>query len=441
VALDPAAGRAYWSNSAGGGAGTQGISFANLDGSGGADLNTGTATLGNPTGVALDPAAGRIYWLDVSANVISFANLDGSGGGELNTGAATVNNPIGIALDPASRRIYWSNAAFGGGTQGISFANLDGSGGDDLNTAGATLANPFGVALDLAAGRIYWTNPGVGGGAQGISFAALDGSGGNDLPTPGAAQSGPVGAAVDPAAGRIYWANVGVGGGAQGISFAALDGSGGADLPTPGATMNFPVASALLKAPVGTGAPHVSGAAGRRSRLSCAQGSWAPDQWPSQLYRAPHGFAYQWSRNDKKIKAANASSYRPHAVGSYRCTVSAENQAGSSAQTSVTHVNFGFGQLIRNRRLGTAKLIVKVPRRGKVTLSAKMVKKQKRRSRLVSKAKHLHKASLRIIAKGAAKRRLQNNGTAKLKLKVAYRPKGGESSDLSRTVTLRLRGR
>ena len=246
---------------------------------------------------------------------------------------------------------------------------------------------------------------------------------------------------IDPAAGRIYWANAGISGGAQGISFAALDGSGGADFPTPGATQNFPVASALLKAPLGTGAPQVSGSAGRRSRLSCSQGSWAPDQWPSQLYRAPHSFAYQWSRNDKKIKAANAVIYHPHAIGNYRCTVSAENPAGSSAQTSITHVNFGFGQLIRNRRRGTAKLIVKVPRRGKVTVSGQMVKKQKRRSRLVSKARHLHKTSLQVVAKGSAEHTLKSSGTVELKLHVAFRPKGGKASSLTRMVALRRRGR
>ena len=41
--------------------------------------------------------------------MISFANLDGSGGGDLDTTGATVNNPHGLALDPVDNTIYWAN--------------------------------------------------------------------------------------------------------------------------------------------------------------------------------------------------------------------------------------------------------------------------------------------------------------------------------------------
>src|SRR5436309_1032098 len=92
-------------------------------------------------------AAGRIYWANYNANKISFANLNGSGGGDLNTGAATVNYPTGVAIDSASGRIYWANN--GAGT--ISFANLDGSGGGDLTITGTAVSDPAGVAIDPAA--------------------------------------------------------------------------------------------------------------------------------------------------------------------------------------------------------------------------------------------------------------------------------------------------
>ncbi len=72
-----AADRVYWVN----GSASNSISFANLDGSGGADLSLMGATPGGPFGLALYPAAGRIYWADPGVNKISFANLDGSGGG------------------------------------------------------------------------------------------------------------------------------------------------------------------------------------------------------------------------------------------------------------------------------------------------------------------------------------------------------------------------
>ena len=201
VAVDPVARRVYWANTnaINGILGT--ISWANLDGSGGGDLNTTGATAGcgpNPPpsppgpckalGLAVDPAAGKVYWSDFGAvNKISFANLNGSGGGDLNTTGATVSDPAGVAVDAAAGRIYWANAA----ANKISFARLDGSGGGDLSTAGASVKGPVGVAVDAAAGRIYWANGGGNGAgsptsAQKISWAKLDGSGGGDLKTTGA---------------------------------------------------------------------------------------------------------------------------------------------------------------------------------------------------------------------------------------------------------------
>jgi hypothetical protein len=83
-----------------------------------------------PIGVALDRAAGRIYWANFHGDTISYANLDGSGGGDLNTTGASVLGPRGLALDPPDNRVYWANPVAGT----ISYANLDGTGGgDDLD--------------------------------------------------------------------------------------------------------------------------------------------------------------------------------------------------------------------------------------------------------------------------------------------------------------------
>lgn len=88
--------------------------------------------------MAIDPAAGRIYWSNVSGQKISFANLDGSGGGDLNTAGATVSNPAGVSIDPGAGKIYWASVIAGK----ISFARLDNSGGGDLGTTGATTNFP-----------------------------------------------------------------------------------------------------------------------------------------------------------------------------------------------------------------------------------------------------------------------------------------------------------
>jgi hypothetical protein len=324
LAIDAASGRVYWANDA-----APKISFANLDGSGGGgDLNTTGATTNPLAGIAVHPAAGKIYWANVTPDTISFANLDGSGGGgDLNTGGATVDSAFGLTIDPAANRIYWPNRFAGT----INFANLDGSGGGgQLNTTGATIDHPVGVAIDPVAGRIYWANEEV----DKISFARLDGSGGNDLDTGGATVNRPYGVAIDPVAGRVYWANED----GNKISFAKLDGSGGGeDLITAGATVDGPAFPALLEAPSGVGAPVITGGSAPGSALACSQGSWASDLLGSFLYRAPQNFAYEWSREGATVAVAGGSSYTPPTVGDYRCKVSASNAAGSASQTSAPH--------------------------------------------------------------------------------------------------------
>jgi low density lipoprotein receptor-related protein 5/6 len=391
--------RVYWTNPS-----NRTISFANLDGSGGGgQLSTAGAAVDAPQGIAVDPAGGRIYWSDATENKISFARLEGSGGGgELAVGGASVDNPRGVAIDPAERRIYWANV----GDDTISFASLDGSGGGQLSTAGATVANPQGVALDLAAGRIYWANSGN----DTISFASLDGSGGGQLSTAGATPAGPLGVAIDPTAGRIIWSNFandtisfadldGSGGGGQistagatvvdpegvaidptagriywanvandTISFANLDGSGGgAQLSTAGANPQSPAFLVLVRAPVGTGAPAVSGGGEIGQELTCDQGSWAPDLPGSFLYRSARSYAHQWRVDGSEIVGATEATYTPASPGDYSCRVTATNGAGSTAQTSAPRTVRGTAptvpdlsiiELERNRKAGTATLTV-----------------------------------------------------------------------------------
>jgi DNA-binding beta-propeller fold protein YncE len=140
LALDRSAGRLYWANWDG-----NTISYANLDGSGGHDLNLGSATVDNPEGVGVSHAQNRLYYGNFDdtggpdpGDTISYVNLDGSGGANLQTPGATRDDPHGIAIDSTTRTIYWPNFA----GDSISYARLDGSGGADLPTPGATLDGP-----------------------------------------------------------------------------------------------------------------------------------------------------------------------------------------------------------------------------------------------------------------------------------------------------------
>jgi hypothetical protein len=311
----------------------------NLDGSGGGDLSTPGVTVDFPNGLAIDPAAGKLYWSNYGASEIAFARLDGTAADTLDTTGATVAGPIGVAIDPARGRIYWANNT--GLSNKISFANLDGSGGGgNLDTTGVTNNSAWGIALDVASGRAYFGNGNV------ISFARLDGSGGGDLSTPGATLTSASGPAIDVPSGRIYWADSSL----DTISFAALDGSGGDALPTAGASLGSPSLPALLKRPDGAGIPVIAGGSVTGSALSCSQGTWAPDLLGAFLYRAPAGFAFKWSRDGVDLPGATTSTLTAPEPGSYRCTVTASNFAGSSAQTSDAHAvalpTFGADTLV-----------------------------------------------------------------------------------------------
>jgi DNA-binding beta-propeller fold protein YncE len=323
MAIDSAGGRIYWANW---GLGPNGdgktISYANLNGTGGKTLLIDPALVNGPHGLAIDSETQRLYWPNFATSTISYANLDGSGGGNLKTGGATVNGPRGIAIDPKTRRIYWANWS---GNR-ISWAKLNGEGGGDLATGSATVNQPEGVALDPATNRIYWS---AFGAADKISYANLNGSDGGDLATGSATVNGPHGIAIDPAARRIYWPNSD----ANSISFASLDGSGGSNLATPGVPISEPDQPVLLEAPRPAGKPQVKGTGAVGSRLRC-RARWAPDLPGSLLYRGPQRLSYRWTRNGSPLHGGHAGSIRASRVGRYRCRVSGRNAAGRSSQTS-----------------------------------------------------------------------------------------------------------
>ncbi len=56
-----------------------------------------TSGLSEPAGLALDPGAGKMYWTDPGTGKIQRANLDGSGVEDLVTSG--LSGPAGLALD------------------------------------------------------------------------------------------------------------------------------------------------------------------------------------------------------------------------------------------------------------------------------------------------------------------------------------------------------
>ena len=309
IALDPAAGKIYWANWAG-----SEIRAANLDGTG--TPSTLFAAPGNRLcGVAVDPAARKVYWANFSTNEIRTGNLNGTGASTLFTDPAG-SAPSGVAIDPGSNKIYWTNQF----SDEVRAGNLDGSGAAQTLFSGED--NPIGVAADPVAGKVYWTDLN----SDTVRVGPLAGS------TAGAAQTlfnsaSPSGPAIDPTANKIYWASWTSG---LGIRTGNLDGTGTISTLFGGETQ--PLFAALLKAPVNTVRPEISGGAKVGKALTCQNGAWAPDLLASFLFRAPASFAYQWKRNGSTI--ATGPAFTPGLAGDYTCTVTAANQAGSTTQTS-----------------------------------------------------------------------------------------------------------
>jgi DNA-binding beta-propeller fold protein YncE len=367
----------YWNNY---GAEPETISVADISGQGGL-LNLSGIDLKSPEGMAIDSVTGRLYVASSNGGAdkkgeIQFANLDGSGAGVFTATGAPVNEPYGVVVDPATRTIYWANAGFEPEDKGsIAWAKLDGSSGGLLNTTGATVDDPYKIGLDPVNGRVYWGNN-IGANETVISYANVNNGGGGDLnitPTPESAYA----FAVDPAAGRLYWsegdddrfAYTGLLGGTRsildttgalvntsygfaldptlnkiywpnygnhedplnGLGFASLSGGGGGNI-SPTAPFDGPQDVLVLKSPTGTGAPTITRSS--PAALSCSQGSWTADFAGSFVYQAPHSINYQWALNGAAISGATASTLTATTPGSYACTVTATNQAGSASQTS-----------------------------------------------------------------------------------------------------------
>ena len=185
-------------------------------------------------------------------------------------------------------------------------------------------ANPIGVAVN--AGNIYWTNLNSGE-VRAANLADVPGT----ATTLFGGENGPGGVAIDPTANKIYW--VTFFGGA--VRAGNLDGSVGPSSPsTLFSGQSNPLFPAILKAPVNTGRPNISGGAKTGKELTCENGTWAPDLPGAFLYRAPASFSfYQWKRNGSDI--ATGATFTPNLPGDYTCIVTATNQAGSTlSQTS-----------------------------------------------------------------------------------------------------------
>jgi DNA-binding beta-propeller fold protein YncE len=331
VAIDPATGKIYWADTTSGA-----IRVANLDGTGAQNLYAGET---QPSGVAIDPASGLIYWADSVSRTgaIRVGSLDGTV--PARSLFAGESYPVGVAIDPADGKIYWGSYD----TFKIRVGNLNGTGATDLFTGENY---PTQLAVDPGAGKIYWTNEFNGS----VRAGNLNGTGATSLYT-GEGDIG--GVAIDPGAGKIYWTNWNLGT----IRIGSLDGSAPAQSLYTGQTDAWMLA--LLRAPLGTGVPQVSGSRAVGQTLTCSPGTWATDFLSGFLYRAPQSLAYQWTVNGAPIAGATTSSVVATTPGDYRCEEVATNAAGSTTQTSAA-VNIPLPPPLLGRKVNATPVAGKV---------------------------------------------------------------------------------
>jgi DNA-binding beta-propeller fold protein YncE len=335
MAIDSVTGRLYVASATAGADKKGEIQFANLDGSGAGVFGAPGAPVDEPYGVVVDPATRTIYWANSSGGnedkgSIAWAKLDGSAGGTLNTAGATLDGPYKIGLDPVNGRVYWGSYPDSGDVV-LSYANVNNTGGGDLSISPAP-ESAYAFAVDPAAGRLYWSE----GDDDRFAFTGLLGGSRSILDTTGAVVDSSYGFAIDPTLNKIYWPNYGNGDDpVNGLGFASVSGGGGGNV-TPTAPFNGAQDLLVLKSPTGTGAPTVTRDAANPAALSCSQGSWAGDFAGSFVYQAPQSLGYQWTLNGAAIAGATASTLTATAPGSYACTVTGTNHAGSAAQGSAT---------------------------------------------------------------------------------------------------------
>ena len=168
-----------------------------------ADLATSAQGLTMPGSIALDPLAGKMYWTDDGTpgepdGAIRRANLDGSNVENVKAG---LRDPVGIALDLDAGYLYWADRHWGNIYRGRlrNISNLT------AETVVSGLTKPYQIALDTTNGHMYWTERGEGEGRSKIRRADLDGQNVTNVDFQPAGPLNPYGLTLDPIAGKIYW--------------------------------------------------------------------------------------------------------------------------------------------------------------------------------------------------------------------------------------------
>ena len=405
----------YWAN-----LGLTSLGRANLNGTGA--NNAFRSTTGNPSGVAI--SATKIYWtmFGGGTNNVGVADLDGSNPNQALV--TTANIPSGLAVNGSN--IYWANQ----GDNHIGRSDLAG-GNQNLDlVTGATISAPSGMAVDSQ--HIYWANFSN----DTIGRADLDGSNPISNFIDNAHTDNPCEVAVD-GSGHLYWANFGDSTNGS-IGRADISSGSATDVQQnfiPGASGpcgvtadRFPVATSVSVScspdAVGIAQPatcsvsvvgSVTAGAGPTGAVSFSSGGGIFDSGgtcnlsPTSATQSSCSLSY--SRGDAASSTINASY-----AGDLK------NAAGT-ASDNLTVGALKITKIIKNKKRGTASLLIHAPGAGAVNLAGKSLKPA------ASTVGAAGDVTLRVKAKGKASKKLNQQGNAKVKLTLSFIPTGGGQTE------------
>ncbi len=369
----------------------------------------------DPWGVAFSPDGKTAYVPNESDNNVSVIDT------QTRQVVGTIpvgEGPINVVFSPNGKIAYVNN--YGGDSVSV----IDTQTRQTIGLPIPTGEEPWGLGLNPSATRLYVSNYDDG------TVSVIDTQTGQAAAGPIPTGEQPYELAATPDGKTVYVANYA----GESVSAINTQTNQATTIPVPGGP--WQIAIVPDQSPIAS----FTATASKQSSLSIA--------FNAVNALDPDGTiaSYNWSFGDGAT-APNAGPSTKHKyakAGTYTVGLSMTDNEGCSGlvftgrtafcngsnptqQLSVKAPNnFKFGNLIRNKGKGTAKLKVKVPYAGKLTLNGKKVKTVKR------SAKKAATVTLNIRPKPKAKKELNAKGSAKVQVKVKFTPTGGKAKSKSR---------
>lgn len=379
---------------------------------------------GTPWGLAFTSDGKTAYVTNYEANTLSVLDV----ASRQVVGTVPVGeDPINVVLSPDGKTAYVSN--YDGNTVTV----IDTATRSVIGNPITTGEGPWGLGITPDGSKLYVANN------TDDTVSVIDTATRSVVGNPIATGDQPYEIAVTPNGKTAYVANYG--GSAEGKGVTAINTvtNLGTDINVAGDPWQ------IVVAPDQSPVPAFTAKASKKNPLQVSfsgLGSTDPDGV----------IAYNWDFGDGKT-ALNGSPTPTHKyakAGKYTASLTPVDDEGCSVNyvstgrtpycsgsapaaqliTVKAPNNFKFGKLIRNTKKGTAKLKVKVPYAGKLTLFGTKLERTKRG------AKKAGTVVLNIKPRPATKKALASNGTVKIRVKVTFKPTGGKAKTRGRTVKL-----